>query len=46
MDGRDLRVGVDECQWVHGTSMMPYLEVSGSQECDPGLDVKEPEPTV
>ena len=46
MEGRELRVGVDKCEWVHGTSMIPYLEVSGSQEGDPGLEVKEPEPTV
>ena len=32
--------GVDKCEWVHGTSMIPYLEVSGSQEGDPGLEWK------
>ena len=28
---------VDKSEWVHGASMVPYLEVPGGQEGDPGL---------
>ena len=46
MDGGGVepRVGVDKCEWVPGTSMIPYLEVSGSQEGDPGLEGKNLSP--
>ena len=42
--GVEPRVGVDKCEWVPGTSMIPYLEVSGSQEGDPSLEWKNLSP--